>query len=106
MATFAVTKALEEAGKDVVVVTPENKGQILLAEREPYIINRLSPLMAINEGKIKVIDTVTGEIFEFKNTKDAGLLKMFSTCAITQCLKTGNKTRIKILVLFNEFKRW
>lgn len=50
--------------------------------------------IAYTKGKVKVIDTVTGEVFEFKNTKDAGLLKMFSTCAITRGIKTGEKTKI------------
>lgn len=50
--------------------------------------------MAYTKGKIKVTDTVTGKTFEFVNTNDAGLLKMFSMTAITQGIKTGNKTRI------------
>ena len=44
---------------------------------------------AYTKGKIKVTDTVTGEVFEFKNTLDKGLRKMFSTATITQCLKSG-----------------
>lgn len=44
---------------------------------------------AYTKGKIKVTDLVTGEVFEFKNTLDKGLRKMFSTATITNCLKTG-----------------
>jgi len=50
--------------------------------------------IAHTKGKIKVTDTVTGKIFIFNNTKDVELLKMFSTSAITQGLKTGRKTKI------------
>lgn len=50
-----------------------------------------------NKGQIKVTDTVTGEIFEFNNSSDIGLLKMFSTSAILRCIKTGDKTTITAL---------
>ncbi len=50
--------------------------------------------MAYSKGKIKVTDTVTGEIFEFVNTNDAELLKMFASVTIAHGIKTGNKTRI------------
>jgi len=41
-----------------------------------------------NKGKIKVTDTITKEVFIFKNTKDAGLLKMFGSCTINYGIKT------------------
>lgn len=50
--------------------------------------------IAYTKGKIKVTDTVTGEVFEFKNTKDEGLLKMFSSGAITKGIKTEEKTTV------------
>jgi len=50
--------------------------------------------IAYTQGKIKVTDTVTGEIFEFNNTADEKLNKMFSKSAITNGIKTGEKTRI------------
>ena len=42
-----------------------------------------------NKGKIKVTDCKTGQVFVFKNTKDKGLLKMFSGDTITKYIKTG-----------------
>lgn len=53
--------------------------------------------IAYTHGKVKVTDTVTGEVFEFNNTRDDGLLKMFSISAITKGIKTGEKTRITAL---------
>ena len=49
------------------------------------------------KGKIKVTDTITGEVFEFNNTTDERLNKMFSRATITTCIKTGEKTRITSL---------
>lgn len=46
------------------------------------------------KGSIIVTDTVTGEIFHFRNTRDGGLRKMFSTSAITRCIGTGEPTKI------------
>lgn len=45
------------------------------------------------KGKVVVTDTVTGEVFEFNNTKDENLFKMFSLSTITRCIKTGEKTK-------------
>ena len=45
--------------------------------------------IAYTKGKIKVTDTVTNDVFEFENTRDKGLLKMFSSCAISKGIKTG-----------------
>lgn len=42
-----------------------------------------------NKGKIKVTDTITGEEFLFKNTREDGLLKMFGSSLITEGIKTG-----------------
>lgn len=50
--------------------------------------------LAYTKGKIKVTDTVSGKTFEFKNTSDKRLLKMFSTSAITKAIQTGEPTRI------------
>ncbi len=50
--------------------------------------------IAYTKGKIKVTDTVTGEVFWFNNTNDEKLTKMFSRSAITRGIKTGEKTRI------------
>jgi hypothetical protein len=46
------------------------------------------------KGSILVTDTVTKDVFIFKNTSDEGLKKMFSTSVITRCIKTGEKTTI------------
>ena len=46
------------------------------------------------KGNIVVTDTLTGKIFHFKNTRDEGLRKMFSTSAITRCIRTGEPTKI------------
>lgn len=53
--------------------------------------------IAYTQGKIKVTDTITGEVFEFNNTADERLIKMFSRATITRCIKTGEKTRITSL---------
>ncbi len=50
--------------------------------------------LAYTKGKIKVTDTVNGEIFTFKNTQDVGLIGMFSKKTISNAIKTGNPTRI------------
>lgn len=42
-----------------------------------------------NKGKIKVTDTITGEVYVFFNTKDEGLAKMFGISTITEGIKTG-----------------
>lgn len=42
-----------------------------------------------NKGKIKVTDTVTGEVFYFFNTKDKELAKMFGLSTVTKGIKTG-----------------
>ena len=42
-----------------------------------------------NKGKIRVTDTVTKDEFEFFNTKDAELLKMFGSSSISEGIKTG-----------------
>lgn len=47
-----------------------------------------------NKGKVKVTDTVTGKVFEFKNSRDTKLLRMFSSSAITKAIQTGEPTRI------------
>lgn len=47
-----------------------------------------------NKGKVKVTDTVTGKVFEFKNSRDTKLLEMFSSSAITKAIQTGEPTRI------------
>lgn len=46
------------------------------------------------KGSIIVTDTVTGTIFQFRNTHDEDLRKMFSTSAINRCLRTGEPTKI------------
>jgi hypothetical protein len=61
-----------------------------LTEREMRSISH-------TQGKVKVVDTVTGETFEFNNTADEKLNKMFSKSAITKGIKTGEKTRITTL---------
>lgn len=53
--------------------------------------------IAYTKGKIKVTDTITGEVFEFNNTTDERLNKMFSRTTVTTCIKTGEKTRITSL---------
>jgi len=65
----------------------KNEQDCKLSEREMRSI-------AYTQGKIKVTDTVTGEVFEFNNTADEKLNKMFSKSAITKGIKTGEKTRI------------
>jgi hypothetical protein len=45
-------------------------------------------------GKIRVTDTITNQVFYFKNTLDVFLVKMFSKSTITSCIKSGKKTRI------------
>jgi NAD-dependent SIR2 family protein deacetylase len=52
---------------------------------------------AYTKGMIKVTDTITGEVFYFKNTKDKKLLEMFSSTAITRCIQSGKKTGITSL---------
>jgi len=42
---------------------------------------------AYTKGKVKVTDMVTGKVYEFKNTRDPDLLKMFSVLSITNGLK-------------------
>ncbi len=42
-----------------------------------------------NKGKIKVTDTITGDVFYFFNTKDKELAKMFGLSTITEGIKTG-----------------
>ncbi len=53
--------------------------------------------LAYTQGRIEVKDTVTGEVFKFKNSMDKNLRKMFATVTITNCIKTGNKTRVTSL---------
>ena len=53
--------------------------------------------IAYTQGKVKVTDTVTGEMIEFNNTADEKLNKMFSKSAITKGIKTGKKTRVTAL---------
>lgn len=48
---------------------------------------------AKSKGKIKVIDTITGEKFIFKNTQDERLLLMFSKATISSRIKKGGKTK-------------
>lgn len=49
---------------------------------------------AYTKGSIKVLDTITGKEFEFVNSKDSELKKMFSVSAIHRCLNTGKPTKI------------
>lgn len=49
---------------------------------------------AYTKGIVIVTDIVTGEVFEFKNTKDKRLVKMFSGSAVDRCIKTGGLTRV------------
>ena len=58
-----------------------------------YSENKIRSL-AYTKGKIKVIDTITGKEFLFKNTQDEKLKKMFSGVTITNGIKTGKPTRI------------
>jgi hypothetical protein len=60
--------------------------------------------IANTQGRIKVTDTITGEVFEFDNTNDERLLKMFSKSTVTNCVKTGKKTTICCLSLENGFE--
>lgn len=46
------------------------------------------------KGSIVVSDILTGKIFHFRNTRDEGLRKMFSTSAINRCIRTGEPTKI------------
>jgi hypothetical protein len=46
---------------------------------------------------IRVTDTVTGKVFEFKNSADKELRQMFSTSTIDNAIKTGKKTKITAL---------
>jgi hypothetical protein len=57
--------------------------------------------ISYTKGKIKVTDNITREVFEFNNTSDERLLKMFSKSTIVKCIKTGKKTRITRL---NKYK--
>jgi len=52
---------------------------------------------AYTKGAIQVTNTVTNEVFHFKNTKDPGLLSMFSTATINRGIHTGKKTTITSL---------
>lgn len=52
---------------------------------------------AHTRGAIKVIDTINGKVFLFKNTNDPRLLKMFGTSTINGCIKSGKPTRITYL---------
>jgi hypothetical protein len=56
--------------------------------------------IAYTKGKVKVTDTITGEVLMFNNTTDERLLKMFSASAINRCIKTGEKTRITALTKY------
>lgn len=49
---------------------------------------------AHTKGRIKVTDTSTGDVFYFANTADQKLREMFSTSAISRCLKTGEPSKI------------
>lgn len=51
---------------------------------------------AYTKGSIKVVDTVNGKEWTFKNTRDTELRKMFSTSAISQAIKTGRPTTTKL----------
>ena len=53
--------------------------------------------LAYTKGKVKVTDSITGEVFEFNNTSDPNLRKMFSTSAITRCILTGELTKVTSL---------
>lgn len=53
--------------------------------------------IAYTKGKVKVTDSITGEVFEFNNTSDPKLRKMFSTSAITRCILTGELTKVTSL---------
>ncbi len=52
---------------------------------------------AYTKGRIKVVDTITKEVFYFKNTRDEGLREMFSVNTITASIKNGKPTRITSL---------
>ena len=64
-----------------------------LSEREMRSIGQ-------TKGRIKVTDTITGKIFEFVNSRDAVLRKMFSKSTITRAIQTGRKTRITKLAKY------
>ena len=49
---------------------------------------------AHSKGKIKVTDTVTKQVFYFKNTNDTSLIKMFSKSTIISSIRSGRPTRI------------
>lgn len=49
---------------------------------------------AHTKGQIKVTDVTTGDVFYFNNTSDPELRKMFSTSAISRCLKTGKPSQV------------
>jgi hypothetical protein len=53
--------------------------------------------ISYTKGKVKVTDSITGEVFEFNNTSDPNLRKMFSTSAITRCILTGELTKVTSL---------
>lgn len=42
-----------------------------------------------NKGKLKITDTVTGEVFIFNNSQDTDILKMFSFDSVNKGLKSG-----------------
>jgi hypothetical protein len=50
--------------------------------------------LAYTKGAIQVTDTITKNVFHFKNTRDEKLRLMFSDSAITRAIKTKEKTRV------------
>lgn len=73
-----VEKRLSMGSTEIESILPENKYRKLKN--------------GSNKGKIKVIDTITGEEFLFLNTRELASKKMFSYKVILKAIKTGKTT--------------
>ena len=73
--TTTTKKRISDGAKEIDCIIPEKQYRSLKS--------------GTNKGKVKVTDTVTGEVFTFFNTKDAELLKMFGLDTITKGIKSG-----------------
>jgi hypothetical protein len=91
IANFA--RYIESEYKNPITMTEKRISEGKTEIECTYSENKMRSL-AYTKGKIKVIDTITGKEFLFKNTQDEKLKKMFSGVAITRGIKTGEPTRI------------
>ena len=79
MSIYCTCKRIDKGYKEADCIIPEKEFRSIHNGR--------------NLGQIKVTNTITKEVFLFRNTKDAGLLKMFGGSKIKEALETKQVTK-------------